>query len=312
MTRQNPIPGPDDIARRELDNGIVIWRERTTAQSLIAGCSGRRDSDSPEQAGWAAFTAEALLYGTQGRDFEAIHETLEGLGADLSFDSGVHHVGFGGKSLAEDLPTLLDLAQDALRCPTLPGEHIERLRGQIVTDLQIREHDTRYRASRAFRELAYAPGHPYHYSVGGTLETIPTLSQPMMVDFHRRHYGPRGMLVVVVGAVEKEKALDAVAAGRGGWQNPDQPVSPDLPPLKPMAAIRRQDEAVPGKTQSDIVLGWPGPSRRDPDFHAARLANSILGVRHDGPPGSPCARSRGWPTIPTASSKGKTARVPGA
>jgi zinc protease len=34
---------------------------------------------------------------------------------------------------------------------------------------------------------------------------------------------------------------------------------------------------LPGKTQSDIVLGVPGPGRADPNFHAARLVNSILG-----------------------------------
>jgi len=280
MTRQNPIPGPDDIARRELPNGLVVLaRENFTAQSVvIAGAlPAGAIFDAPEQAGRAAFTAEALLYGTQRRDFEAIHEALEGIGADLSFDSGVHRVGLSGKSLAEDLPLLLDLARDALCCPTFPAEHVERLRGQIITDLQIREHDTRYRAGRAFRELAYAPDHPYHHSTSGTLDTVPTLTREMLVDFHTRHFGPRGMIVVVVGAVEKEKALDAVTAALGDWRNPDQPAVPDLPPLQPITTIRRRDEIVPGKTQSDIVLGWPGPCRRDPDFHAARLANSILG-----------------------------------
>src|SRR3970282_1809142 len=36
--------------------------------------------------------------------------------------------------------------------------------------------------------------------------------------------------------------------------------------------------AMPGKMQSDIVLGGPGPARRHPQFIAARLANNILGV----------------------------------
>jgi zinc protease len=33
-----------------------------------------------------------------------------------------------------------------------------------------------------------------------------------------------------------------------------------------------------GKTQSDVVLGWPGLARRDPDFMKAFLANTVLGV----------------------------------
>ncbi len=35
---------------------------------------------------------------------------------------------------------------------------------------------------------------------------------------------------------------------------------------------------MPDKTQSDMVLGWQGMRRLDPDFDAARLANTVLGV----------------------------------
>jgi len=42
--------------------------------------------------------------------------------------------------------------------------------------------------------------------------------------------------------------------------------------------LRRRLAPVQGKTQSDIVLGWPGLARNDPDYMKARLANTILGV----------------------------------
>jgi zinc protease len=35
---------------------------------------------------------------------------------------------------------------------------------------------------------------------------------------------------------------------------------------------------MPGKSQSDIILGWPAMRRLDPDFDGARLANTVLGV----------------------------------
>lgn len=277
----NPIPGPDDIARRELPNGIVLLaRENFTAQSVVITGSLPAGAlfDAPEQAGRAALTAASLLYGTEKYDFDTLHGTLEGLGADLDIRAGVHTAGFGGKSLAEDLPTLLDILQDALRRPTFPPEHVERLRGQHLTGLQIQAHDTRYQASRTFDTLAYPETHPYHHPVEGTLETIPTVTRGMLLDFHKRHYGPRGMIITIVGAVEASAALDAVEAAFGDWQNPQQPEVPALPAVEPLNGIRWQDVIIPGKTQSDIVLGVPGPSRQEPDFHAARLANSVLGL----------------------------------
>ena len=65
------------------------------------------------------------------------------MGAQLGFQSGVHTVGFGGKALAEDLDLLLDVLADSLQQPTFPADEVEKLRGQIVTGLQRRAHDTR-------------------------------------------------------------------------------------------------------------------------------------------------------------------------
>lgn len=36
--------------------------------------------------------------------------------------------------------------------------------------------------------------------------------------------------------------------------------------------------ALQDKSQSSIVLGWPGPSRLDPDFMPCFIANTVLGV----------------------------------
>ncbi|MGH2523327.1 MAG: M16 family metallopeptidase, partial [Anaerolineales bacterium] len=46
----------------------------------------------------------------------------------------------------------------------------------------------------------------------------------------------------------------------------------------PPAGVQVRRVPMPGKMQSDIVLGVPGPARKHPKFLAARLANNILGV----------------------------------
>ena len=75
-----------------------------------------------------------------------------------------------------------------------------------LTGIKIREQDTRHVAAQQFRQLAYPPDHPYHYETDGTVQTISALTRDELVDFHRRQYGPRGMVIVVVGAVEAEQA----------------------------------------------------------------------------------------------------------
>ena len=184
-TRQNALPGPDDIARVVLPNGIVVLaRENFTTQSVVIGGSLLVGSiqEKPEKAGLSSFVAAALTRGTKNRDFDTIHETLEGIGASLGIGGGVHTTSFNGKSLAEDLPTLLELLSDALRNPAFPADQTERLRGEIITGLKIRAQDTRSVASDTFRKLAYADNHPYSRSSQGEIETISAITLDEMAD----------------------------------------------------------------------------------------------------------------------------------
>jgi zinc protease len=263
-----------------LDNGIVVLvYENYAAQSVILSGSflGGSIYESPAKAGLAVMTAATLMRGTQRYDFDGFHDRLESLGANLNVSGGVHRASFYGKSLAEDLSTLVEMLADVLRRPSFPVEQIERLRGEILTGLRIRQQDTRYQAGRMFRENLYPPEHVYHHSASGTLDTIPEITIEDIQAFHRQHYGTQGMIIVIVGAVNTAIALDIVRSHFGDWQNPDQPPLPALPDLTPLNEVRRASMSLPGKTQSDLVLGVVGPSRFSPDFRAASLANSILG-----------------------------------
>jgi zinc protease len=274
------LPGPNNITRVALENGVtVLVYENDAAQSVVISGSLRAGSiyETPQHNGLASLTASALMRGTENRDFFTIHQELEDIGADLSISAGVHRTSFFGKALAEDLGTLVDVLADVVRRPTFPTAQVERLRGETLTGLQYRSQDTRYRANRAFHEALYPADHPYHYSVRGTVETIPQLTINDLIAFHQRHYGPQGMIVVVVGAVKAQDAVQTVQEYFADWFNANQPETPALPEVPPVVHGQQAVVALPGKTQSDLVLGLTGPSRLAPDYHAAVLANSILG-----------------------------------
>src|SRR5258708_24315224 len=78
----NALPGPDDIAREVLPNGIVILaREDFTTASVVINGLLQVGSvfESPAQSGLSNIVAGALMRGTKTRSFDEIHETLEGL-----------------------------------------------------------------------------------------------------------------------------------------------------------------------------------------------------------------------------------------
>jgi zinc protease len=274
------IPGPQDITRRELSNGItVLVRENHNSPSVVIGGSlpvGAYDERS-EQAGLSAFTASALMRGTAHRTFEQIYEEMESVGANVGVGGGTHTTGFGTKSLVEDLPLVLDILADVLRHPTFPHDGVEKLRGEILTNLEERAHDTRRMASLAFYELAYPQEHPYSKSLLGYTETVSGLGRDDLAEFYAGGYGPQGMVVVLVGAVKTADALAHVEATFGDWEGRTYTRDP-LPKVPHITEVRERTTSIPGKTQSDIVLGYPGPPRAAPDFLDALVCNTILGV----------------------------------
>jgi zinc protease len=150
------------------------------------------------------------------------------------------------------------------------------LKAEHLTALAIRDQDTGARAQLAFDELAYKD-HPYSLSSIGYKDTISEFTTTTIRSFHRQRYGPQGMVIVVVGAVKAEVALTAVEEALGNWTNPRRISPPDLPPIEKPSGMLRKAVHLAGKSQCDIVLGTPGPSRFDEDYMAASLGNSILG-----------------------------------
>lgn len=273
------LPGPEDITRAVLDNGIVVLvRPNFNSPSVVI--QGYLPAggllDPLQKLGLADFTALALMRGTTSRSFGQIFNTLESAGASLGVDGGTHSAGFSGRALVEDIDLLLDLLCDVLQQPIFPPEQVERLRAQLLTGLAIRAQDTASMAALAFDQLVY-PEHPYRLPTDGYPETIRAIERDDLAEFHRKAYGPRGLVLAIVGALEPARAIASVARVLGGWGNPEQVLPPVLPPVPALLESQSQRVDIAGKSQADIVLGTCGPMRKSADFLAASLGNSVLG-----------------------------------
>ncbi len=273
------LPGPENITRTVLANGITLLaRSNFNSPSVFIGgylASGSM-YDPPGKLGLANFTASCLMRGTRKRSFHEIYDSIESAGASLGFGASVHNVNFGGRSLVEDLPLLLELLAETLCQPTFPSDQVERLRSQLLTSLAIRNQDTADLADMAFDEILF-PGHPYGVPEDGHPETIQAILIDDLHHFHEYYYRPTHMVIVVVGAVEPQQAIDAVQSALGSWENPGPLPQTSPNAISPLAETVRRHIALPGKYQTDLILGTQGPKRISADYMAVSLGNSILG-----------------------------------
>lgn len=268
-----------DVRRTVLPNGMVclVKPAPATGAAAVHGYVRAGSMFDADLSGLARFVGSMLLWGTQRRTGPQIAEQLDAIGASLSVASGIEVTAVAGRSLADDLPVLLDIAAEVLMEPSFPTDHVETVRGELLTTIRVNALDTRQAAERAFRRLAYPAGHPHSRSPDGEEAVVASLRREALRAFHAEHYRPGATILAVVGDVDPARATDLVASAFGSWAPRGAWVLPSFPGPSPSGGRREEHLAVPGKSQCDLVLGIPGVTRSDPAYYAVMMANLFLG-----------------------------------
>lgn len=281
MNQHNSLPGPDDILREELPNGIVVLARANFASPSVS-ISGYLPCgsivDPVEKSGLCGFLSACLMRGTASHDFYQIYDQIESSGASLNFNTSTHSVLFSGRSLSEDLTMILDLTAEVLKSPIFPEAHIEQIRSQILASLSIRSQNTQDMAEVIFdRELFGA--HPYGRDDAGTPESIRSINREDMLRFHSDYFGPKGMVICIVGGVEPADAVRQVRDTFSSWtkETVQLPSFDHLPTVQNPNKLKKVHLEIAEKSQMDLVIGGIGPERKSPFFQAARVGNCILG-----------------------------------
>ncbi|MCC6444339.1 MAG: insulinase family protein, partial [Armatimonadetes bacterium] len=161
--------------------------------------------------------------------------------------------------------------------PSFASEEIEPLRGEILTRLRERDNNTRSVAERRFLEALFPQGHPYRRDPAGSPESIAAMSREDITGFYESAYGPAGMILAIAGDLSFDRARQAVSRVFGSWRGGPGRGAPAIPPGARPRGIVRTATPMPGKTQTDIVLGVPAVSRKAEDYYPLDFANLVLG-----------------------------------
>ncbi|HEU4725526.1 MAG TPA: pitrilysin family protein [Candidatus Eisenbacteria bacterium] len=274
------------ITRLSLPNGLTLLVGENHANPTISiqglvkagALYDNADAKTPgARSGLARFTASLLDQGTETRDELALASAIEDIGASLHFDGGAETVSVRATMLAEDLGAVLEIAADALRRPTFPDEQIEKIRAELLNDVRQAEATTSSVAARRSSELLYPADHPLHGSRGGTEASLRAIGRDDLAAFHRRRYRPDAVILAMVGDVTPDQALEAVTRAFGDWAAPKSPLGFEIPAAPAPAKALRRVVAMPGRSQADVVMAFPGVARTAPDYDAAMMMNYVLG-----------------------------------
>lgn len=274
------LPTGETVHRHVLADGTVLLvRENPTSPAVVIQglvLTGAID-DPPGRPGLSRVMAECLTRGTTTRTSAQMYEIAESLGASFGVAGGVHTIRFGAKCLAEDVRVLCDLLIDLLRNPIFPEDEIEKVRGETLTEIDDRDHDTRSMADLVYRHLAYPAKHPYSRPTEGTRKSVRAITRDDIVALYEATVPHRAMILCIVGAIGPAAVLDMVGQFWSVWDGKRLANAPSLPRVRRRTTARNRHVILPGKVQIDLAWGSIGPKRSDEDYVAASVANLVLG-----------------------------------
>jgi len=265
------------VHRSVLPNGLrlaVVPIADLRSTSVLLAVEAGQWFEPAGRPGIARLTAQTMLRGTKRRDAATWASALDDLGAVARLDAGAHAAVFSAQCLGDDLRELLALIAETVRRPALADPEIEFVRGQTLAHLEKDERDTRAVSDRAWRQLVYPQGHPFHAPPIGDQAVVRSATADDIRAYHRTSITPDGAVLVIAGGTTAEKAAEAAGHAFGDWPKRAQPRDANYPPVT-LATTKRRVELVPDKTQSDVIIGWPGLPRTDPRFTAARVTNMV-------------------------------------
>ncbi|EME57395.1 M16 family metallopeptidase [Amycolatopsis decaplanina] len=221
----------------------------------------------------AEVLAETLLTGTARRDRIEIDADLALIGGDLASGVDPERLAITGTSLADGLPTMLDVLADALTGASYADAEVERERERLIERIAVSRTQPRTIAREALQKHRYGD-HPAVREVPQA-EDVAVVTPEQVRALHRASVLPRGSVLVLVGDIDPETVIGDLEKAFGGWSSDRSAVRlPALPELTGGNVL-----LVPraGAVQSQIRLSAQTVSRTDPRYPALQLANLVYG-----------------------------------
>jgi zinc protease len=292
-----PLPNVPVPERFTLANGLRIVAvdrrglPQVAARLVVPAGSA---ADPPPSPGTASLTGSLLTEGTERFDGLELNGRIDSLGASLGARVGHDFVEIDLGLLAETIEEGLQLLADVVTAPVFPDREVERIRAETLDALEARLDEPANVADDATAAALFGPAHPYARLPIGTAGGVRAVRREDLVEFHRRHYRPRGSVLVMAGDLGEglaERISEAFAAWSG-----ETPVV-DYPPVPSRAtrAGERLAVAWDDRAQSELRMAGPGLPRTSPEWTAAAVANYIVGGSTiTGRLGANLREERGW------------------
>lgn len=215
-----------------------------------------------EWSGMAHFLEHMIFKGTDRLPPGSFDKVIENRGgvtnAATSYDYAHFFMTTASQYLGDTLPYLGELLLNA----AIPDDELDRERDVVLEEIRQSHDDPDCIAFQALAESVYQR-HPYGRPILGTEDSLMPRSPDEMRRFHRAHYQPHNMTVVIVGDVDHDDAVKWVERSFPTFPSPIICPRSEPEAEPPIVGIRRQELRLPRLEQARLMMAWLAPGMDD-------------------------------------------------
>ena len=232
--------------------------------------------DANALVGLSHLASRVLDRGTERTTNDQIAEALDERGVSLTVGANRHVMTVSCTCLSEDFEAMLALVGEIVMQPAFPEHEIDKRKGEVLNAIRQDEDNPAATAMHALFATLYPNQHPYGRPSKGTVESVGRIERKDLIAFHDSRFAPSATPAVIVGDVERGRAVEAGERVFGSWR---KPAPADIALSHPPPDRRRHERVIPmmNKAQADIAYGFTTIVRRDPRYYAYTLMNNALG-----------------------------------
>lgn len=275
-----PAAASFPVLKKVLPNGLTVLFKRRPGRPLVSAAFHAHAGsayDSAGKEGLAQLAKSTLLDGTRTVSQEELARRFDEWGGNysLAIDRDLF---YGQITLAkEDAAKGLAQFGDLLLNPRWDSVAFGKEQGNLIAGLERQADDINAVAGDMWNEAVFK-GTAYAHPVWGTIPGVNAVKLKDLEVFWKKYVTPERSVLTVVGDIT-EAELEHLIVGMGmvGWAR-GKAVVPEAGPFgaKPLAGKQTKHM---DKQQTQVVIGVPAISIKDPDYVPLRLLNNLVGFR---------------------------------
>jgi zinc protease len=233
-------------------------------------------NEKPGKSGFAHLFEHLMFNGSENYNFDYF-KALEGIGAtDLNGTTNNDRTNYFQNIPLAALDQVLWLESDRMGhlLGVIDQARLDEQRGVVQNEKRQGENQPYGKEWELVSRNSFPPGHPYHWTVIGSMEDLNAASLEDVKDWFRTYYGAANAVLVVAGDVKAEEVLEKVKKYFGNIAAGPSLIKPQVNVAK-MTHDKRiaYDDQV---AEARISMYWNTPQMGTKESLMLNLASSVL------------------------------------